>query len=476
MNEKQLRWYNIALMAFVAVWGLGNVVNNFAQQGLTVVVSWILIMALYFVPYALSVGQLGSTFKESAGGVSSWIKETSTTRLAYYAAWTYWVVHIPYLAQKPQGILVALSWLFKGNGDFVNTVDAKLVSLICLAIFLVFLWIASKGLTTLKMIGNMAGTAMFVMSLLFILLAVSAPALTGSEIATPNMGKLSTYIPKFDFSYLTTVSMLVFAVGGCEKISPYVNNTKNPSKEFPKGMLILAGMVAVCALLGSVAMGMIFDANNIPEDLMVNGAYEAFQRLGNFYNVGPLFVILYAVANSLAQISALAFSIDAPLKILLSDADPNYIPSKLSKVNKKGTPVNGYIFTGILVTILIVLPSLGIGNMNELFKWLTNLNSVVMPMRYMWVFLAFIWINKKHTEFESDYKFIKNPKVGYIVGWWLFLFTALACIFGMVPKVDYATHQTEYIFQLALNIATPIVLIALGMIMPAIARREQAKK
>lgn len=68
MNEKQLRWYNIALMAFVSVWGLGNVVNNYAQQGLTVVVSWLLIMALYFVPYALSVGQLGSTFKESSGG------------------------------------------------------------------------------------------------------------------------------------------------------------------------------------------------------------------------------------------------------------------------------------------------------------------------------------------------------------------------------------------------------------------------
>lgn len=83
MNEKQLRWYNIALMAFVSVWGLGNVVNNYAQQGLTVVVSWLLIMALYFVPYALSVGQLGSTFKESSGGVSSWIKETSTKRLAF---------------------------------------------------------------------------------------------------------------------------------------------------------------------------------------------------------------------------------------------------------------------------------------------------------------------------------------------------------------------------------------------------------
>ena len=28
-QEKNLRWYNLAMMAFVAVWGFGNVVNNF---------------------------------------------------------------------------------------------------------------------------------------------------------------------------------------------------------------------------------------------------------------------------------------------------------------------------------------------------------------------------------------------------------------------------------------------------------------
>ena len=33
MNEKQLRWYNIALMAFVSVWGLGNVVTTTLNKG-----------------------------------------------------------------------------------------------------------------------------------------------------------------------------------------------------------------------------------------------------------------------------------------------------------------------------------------------------------------------------------------------------------------------------------------------------------
>ncbi len=30
-NTKQLRWTNVGLIAFSMVWGLGNVVNNYAQ-------------------------------------------------------------------------------------------------------------------------------------------------------------------------------------------------------------------------------------------------------------------------------------------------------------------------------------------------------------------------------------------------------------------------------------------------------------
>ncbi|HEO9913872.1 TPA: transporter [Escherichia coli] len=32
VQEKQLRWYNIALMSFITVWGFGNVVNNYLDS------------------------------------------------------------------------------------------------------------------------------------------------------------------------------------------------------------------------------------------------------------------------------------------------------------------------------------------------------------------------------------------------------------------------------------------------------------
>ncbi|HMM22317.1 MAG TPA: amino acid permease [Selenomonadales bacterium] len=470
MDEaKKLRWYNLALMAFVMVWGFGNVVNNYANQGLKVIVSWILINALYFIPYALMVGELGSTFKEGKAGVSTWIRSTTGPLLAYLAGWTYWVVHVPYLAQKPQNILVAMGWGILQNGTLVKMFSPMVLQLTTLALFLFFMWIASRGITSLKRIGMIAGTAMLVMSFLYVLLMLAAPALRGVASATTTLS-WDTLIPNFDFTYFTTISMLVFAVGGAEKISPYVNNTNNPAREFPRGMIILAVLVALSALLGSVAMGMMFDSNNIPKDLKMNGQYYAFQMLGSYYGVGNLFLILYAFANFAGQISALVFSIDAPLKVMLAESDSRYIPKFLAKTNEHGAPINGYKLTAVLVSLLIIIPALGIGNMNDLYNWLLDLNSVVMPMRYLWVFVAYMALRRLSGRFISEYKFVSNPTLGFGIGLWCFLFTAFACIMGMFPK-GVALYSAQWYFQISLNILTPFILLGLGLILPSIAKR-----
>lgn len=468
-QKKNLLWYNLAMMAFVSVWAFGNIVNNFANQGLTVIVSWILIIGLYFVPYALMVGELGSVFKESKGGVSSWIRGTFGTTLAYFAGWTYWVVHIPYLAQKPQAALIALGWTVKQDGNFIKDMNPMTAQLLTLAVFLLFLWIASRGITSLKVIGTIAGTSVFVMSLLYVVLMLAAPAIRGIQPAAVDFS-IKKLVPNVNFSYFTTLSMLIFAVGGSEKISPYVNNMKKPSKDFPKGMIALATMVAISALLGSIAMSMMFDANNIPSDLKMNGQYYAFQILGEYYGVGKLFIVIYALANLLAQISALEFSIDAPLKVLLADGDKNFIPKALTKTNKYGAPINGYIMTAVLVGILIIVPALGIGDMNSLFDWLLQLNSVVMPMRYLWVFLAFIGLKKAADKYKSEYKFVKNDKFAMIIGIWCFVFTAFACIMGMFPN-NIEAFSGQWCFQVSLNVVTPFILIGLGFILPIIAKK-----
>lgn len=472
-DNKLITWQALTLMAFTTVWGFGNVVNGFANQGLRVVVSWILMFGFYFIPYTLMVGEMGATFKDGKGGVSSWIRSTCGARLAFLAGWTYWIVHVPYLAQKPQSILIAFGWAAWQDGSIVKSMAPIILQSACLLLFFFFLWFASRGVNSLKKIGAVAGMSMFVMSILYIVLALAAPAITDAHTQTIEF-TWDTFMPNFDFDYFTTLAILVFAVGGCEKLSPYVNNLEKPSRDFPRGMILMAVMVAITALLGSIAMGLMFDTNNVPKDLMMNGAYYCFEKLGDYYGVGSVFVIIYAIANALGQMAALSFSIDAPIKVLLADVDHKFVPAAFSRVNENGVPVNGYRLTALLVGLLIIVPAFGIGDMTNLFNWLMRLNAVIMPLRYLWVFVAYMAL-KRAAEgmFTSDYHFTTKRVFGFIVGFWCFAFTAFACIMGMFPR-GIEAYTSEWYFQITMNIVTPLGLLGLGLILPKLAARNKA--
>lgn len=461
-DDKKILWYSLAFMAFSTVWCFGNVINGFSEYGgLKAIVSWIMIFAIYFVPYALMVGELGSAFKNEGGGVSSWIHKTIGPRMAYYAGWTYWVVHMPYISQKPNSTVIAASWaIFQDNR--ASSMNTTVMQLICLVIFVVAMYLASKGIGVLKKLSTLAGSSMFIMSMLFIVMMTAAPVITDAQLL-PIDWSLETFMPTFDGNFFMSLSILVFAVGGCEKISPYVNKMKDPSKDFSRGMIALAIMVAVTAILGTISLGMMFDSANVPQDLMTNGAYYAFQKLGEYYHVGNLFVIIYALTNLIGQFSVMVLSIDAPLRMLLDSADEDYIPRRMFVKNEHGAYVNGHKLVMAIVSILIVVPAFGIKNVDTLVRWLVKVNSVCMPLRYLWVFAAYIALKKAGEKFPAQYRFVKSKTMGIIFGSWCFGLTAFACLTGIYSKDT---------FQLVLNIVTPFVLVGLGFIMPKLAAKE----
>lgn len=250
-NERvKISVLSLTFMAFATLWGFGNVANGFMYfNGTQVIFSWILMFALYFIPYALIVGELGSTFKDLGGGVSSWIERTSTTKLAYYAGWTYWAVHIPYITGKGSGALKALSWLVFHNAETYDALKPVVVQSVTLVLLLVFAYIASRGLNPLKTLTQIAGSSMFVLGILYIILGLFAPVVNPSADYNNIDLSFKAILPTFNIGYFTSLSILVFAVGGVEKISPYINKMKgDPSKGFPKAMLAAAIMVVISAL------------------------------------------------------------------------------------------------------------------------------------------------------------------------------------------------------------------------------------
>lgn len=474
MSEtKKIKWYGLAFMAFSTVWGFGNVTNGFVYfNGTQVILSWIIMFGLYFVPYALMVGELGSAFKNEGGGVSSWLHQTTNAKLAYYAGWTYWACHITYIASKGSGGLKALSWAVFRNAETYDSFPTLAVQMATLAILLIGCFVASKGINPLKKLLTAAGTCTFIMSLLYIVMMFAAPAINPNADYVQMDLSLKTLIPNFNLSYFTSLSILVFAVGGCEKISPYVNKVENPSKGFPKGMIGLAIMVVVCAMLGTVAMGKMFDPaviNSSPEvfkSYVANSSYWAFQKLGEYYHVGDFFMIVYALCNVISQFAVLVLSIDAPLRMLLdNEHTQQFIPSGLRKVNKHGVHTNGILMVVVLSGSIILVQSFVPGAAAVLAQ-LTKLNSVCMPLRYLWVFAAYLALRNHINDIPAEYRFVKNQAVAKFFGIWCFALTAICCIMGMYDADP---------FTFALNVITPVVLTALGIILPQIAKREQAK-
>ena len=462
----------LAFMAFSTVWGFGNVTNGFVWfNGIQVIFSWIFMFALYFVPYALMVGELGSAFKHAGGGVSSWIRETLGTKLAYYAGWTYWACHITYIASKPSGGLKALSWVIFRSAELYDKLPTLMIQLITFALLIIFCYVASKGLNPLKKMATLAGSSMFIMSLLYIVMMFAAPAINPQGDYVSLDFSLKNLIPNFRLEYFTSLSILVFAVGGCEKISPYVNKVENPSKGFPKGMIALAIMVVVCAMLGTIAMGMMFDPALINESkeafdsYAANGSYWAFQKLGQYYHVGDTLLVIYALCNVIGQFAVLIISIDAPLRMLLDNVETRpFFPKKLLKQNKEGSYVNGIVMVAVLSGSIILAQSF-VPGAAAVLKQLTKLNSVCMPLRYLWVFVAYIALRKAGDKFPREYYFVKNNAVALGFGVWCFALTAVCCLMGM--------HSDDP-FTMALNIITPVVLSVLGIIMPILAKNEKA--
>lgn len=472
-DKSKIKWTALAMMGFSTVWGFGNVVNGFLYfNGIQVILSWIFMFVLYFLPYALMVGELGSAFKNEGGGVSSWIHGSIGPKLAYYAGWTYFACHITYIASKGSGGLKALSWMVFRNAETYDSFPTLYVQLATLGVFLVGCFIASRGLNPLKKLLTLAGTCMFVMSILYIIMMFAAPMINPGADYVQTEYSLKNLIPNFNVAYFTSLSILVFAVGGCEKISPYVNKVENPSKGFPKGIIAMAVMVVVCAMLGTIAMGKMFDPaviNSSTESFnsyAANGAYWAFQRLGEYYHMGDAFLIVYALCNAISQFSILILSIDAPLRMLLDNEHTReFIPSKLMKKNKFDVYSNGILMVMILSGAIIMVQTF-VPGAAAVLQQLTKLNSVCMPLRYLWVFVAYLGLRKAIDRIPAEYRFVKNQGVAKFFGGWCFAITAVCCFLGM---------YSEDPFTFALNVITPIVLTALGILLPQIAKKEKQK-
>ena len=467
---KAITWPVLTLMALCTVIGLDDIMYNFQNQGMPVITSWIIMCLLYVTPYSLMVGQLGSTFSEEGGGLSSWVRGTDGEFLGYFTAWTYWAASIPYAVDSANEIIVDLGWALTGSKGFQDKIPTTMFAALTFVVFIVFIIVEHHFANSMEFLSSIGGGLMVIMTVLFVFLAFVGLATSGGHMATQPF-TWHTIIPKFDLHYWSTVAMLIYAMNGCELVAPYVTKMKKPKSDFPNAMITLAIMTAFLTILGSFSLGIYFDAYHIPNDLKMNGAYYVFDMVGKQFGIGKFLLYLWAWTSLLFNCALVAVLLDAMTRMLISDTGDKYMPKFLRKKDKNGLPINGYILTVALSSFIMIL-GIFLPDMNDIFNWLLNLNSIVSPGVTCWIFYSFMRVRKNSKKYPSKYVYIKNDKLAWLVGLALLVVTAVATILGFAPQ-DVKQGSGLWWYELIINIVAVIVLIGLGAILPGIRRREE---
>lgn len=469
-QKQYIPWVVVGLMDFVTVIGFDDIIYNFQNQGFVAVTSWVLMTFLYVIPYNLIVAHMGSTFSEHGGGITSWMRQTNGDTVGYFAAWFYWITGLPYVVDVANSVVISFGWIWKGNGNIQENLGNAWFGILTAVIFVIFIWLQhffkNKSLEVMSTIG---GAAMFIMTVLFVVMTFVGLA-KGDPIATHPFN-LKAFMPKdfLSLSFLSTFGLFVFAMNGSELAAPYTADMKHPAKDFPKALKMIAIMTMFLTLLGTFSLGVYFNVHHLPNDLKMNGSYYAFLAIGEQFGLGKGLMYLFAVVQGIYMLAQLAVILDASTRVFLSDVAKRFMPRQLTKKNSDGLPINGYWMTTILCAVIMALGGL-LPQINDIFNWLLNLNGIVSPASTCFLFWSYLMVRLHQDRFPKPaYTFLKNRTVGIVVGAWMLGITAVLAVLGFFP-----TDASADIFalELTLNILVPIGMIVLGFMMPWIAKRQ----
>lgn len=439
-TTNKLTLVSLTLMIFTTVFGFANASRGFLLMGYSAI-PWYLFGAItFFVPFAFMIAEFGSAYKNEKGGIYSWMEGAVGPRFAFIGVFMWYASYIVWMVNVSTNIWVPFSNAIFG-ADMTNswslfglTSPQTLGVLGILWLIVVFILI-SRGLSSVKKVTSIGGTAVLLLNVVLLVGALSILALNGGEFAQP-IGSLSdalTVSPNPNYhSSIAMMSFLTFAIfafGGAEIIGGLVDQTEKPLKNFPKGLLIAAGVISIGYALGILMVGIFTNWDSVLADPLVNTGNVTFivmQNLG--YQLGNAFGASEAVALQIGSLVARFVGISmffatsgafmtlsyGPLKQLI-DGTPKRIWPKYLTTFKNGLPINAMRIQAMLAIILIVLVSFGGESVSEFFDKIVLMTNVAMTLPYAFISIAFIFF-KCRDNIEKPFVIYKTKAIAIIFG------------------------------------------------------------
>ena len=276
------------------------------------------------------------------------------------------------------------------------------------------------------------------------------------------MDMQQSFIPdltKLDNLVLASSIFLFYA--GMEMMGVHVMDINNPSRNYPKA-IIIGSLATVCIfVLGTFALGVIIPAKdiNLTQSLLIG--FDNFFRYFHIPWAGPVI----AVALMLGVLASVLTWVAGPSKGIFTVGKAGYLPPFFQKSNSHGVQRNILLVQGGIVTLLsllfVVMPSV-----QSFYQILSQLTILLYLIMYMLMFAAAIVLRYKMKDAERPFRLGKGNTLMWILGVVGFSGSLLAFVLSFIPpgQINTGSNTVWYTVLIAgciIMVIIPFIIYAL---------------
>jgi amino acid transporter len=447
------------LLLFYVVTGISlRWIAAAAAAGPSSIVIWIVAWLCFYTPLALSVIELSSRYPNE-GGLYVWSKRAFGDFSGFMAAWTYWTSNLPYF---PAVLYFAASNILfmrqNAWGHLSNNPTFYIVfSLLTLGAATLMNIV---GLDVGKWLNNVGALAMWIPVAIVIAMGLIAWHRYGSATTFT----IQSMTPTSHLNDIIFWSVLIFAFGGSETASFMGEEIKNPRRTVPLALLTAGITVAICYIVGTVAVLVALPSSEVSGlQGLVQAVAKTASRVG-FPGIVPFVAFLIALSN----IGAAGAYLAAVARLPFVAGIDRFLPPAFGALHPRWkTPWVALLTQSILGVVFIFLGQAGT-SVKGAYDVLVSMGVITYFIPYLYLFAAMIKL--QHEPAGPDVIRVPGGRIpAKLVATVGFLVTSVTIILSLVPQPDEPNKPLAF-FKI-LGGTTALVII--GMWIYLLGKRRQ---
>ena len=431
-----------------------------ATYGLSSAFYYLFAAIVFLIPTAMVAAELAAMFSDKQGGVFRWVGEAFGPRTGFLAIWLQWIESTIWYPTVLTFGAVSFAYIGLNGASDAALASNKIFTLVTvLAIYWIATFIAMKGIGWVGKIskwGGLIGT--IIPAGLLIVLGIIYIATGGHNY----MDMQQSFIPdltKLDNLVLASSIFLFYA--GMEMMGVHVMDINNPSRNYPKA-IIIGSLATVCIfVLGTFALGVIIPAKdiNLTQSLLIG-----FDNFFRYFHI-PWAGSVIAVALMFGVLASVLTWVAGPSKGIFTVGKAGYLPPFFQKSNSHGVQRNILLVQGGIVTLLsllfVVMPSV-----QSFYQILSQLTILLYLIMYMLMFAAAIVLRYKMKDAERPFRLGKGNTLMWILGVVGFSGSLLAFVLSFIPpgQINTGSNTVWYTVLIAgciIMVIIPFIIYAL---------------